>query len=532
MSNKAKLPARAPKVYLQHPFPFCLVYTEFMEYFLSVIEIFYPPVIICLTIVYIILVVQPDFLAKWLLSFVSFFLPGSKFPAISFWNLLDQLKFRRRLIIFFLSIFLSLFIIFDFYLFIYTFPILTTEEDAFFNLLIVFALLVYAVITGTEFFKIGKVEMVEIAHPKERKLQSMLENLSIATGIEKPDLKIVASTNPTAFSIAKFFEYPSIYVTTQLLHISNDNELEGVLGHEIAHILSNRTQDFTLISLLILGLKVSSYFLFLFLLLLISPSLALGWMGYNAAFSFRAFEKISFEDEQYVKLFHLIFTALNPPYILLNFFLVTIFYLFTGDEDFFADVTSVQLNRYTGGIFSVLQKIRSYDEPKQTLPEALSPLYFTKEAAPSGGVTWQPEIETRLEILASIDSFAAVTEVKTKTDLKCPYCKETMEELMVPTTYKYNVKVERCPYCSSVWFDQSELWIVADLVSLSQKPKILVSPPDSTYLCPKCGVGMHLKVHANIPSYYKVYECPVCKGNFMHQGDLVGFGAYRRSTSS
>ncbi len=69
-----------------------------------------------------------------------------------------------------------------------------------------------------------------------KELHRILENLSIASGIQKPRLYIVDDQAPNAFATGRDERHSAVAVTTGLLAILNRTELEGVLAHELSHI--------------------------------------------------------------------------------------------------------------------------------------------------------------------------------------------------------------------------------------------------------------------------------------------------------
>ncbi len=71
-------------------------------------------------------------------------------------------------------------------------------------------------------------------HPR---LHNIVEGLSIAAGIPKPRVYVVPERAPNAFATGRDPEHASIAVTEGLLETMNRVELEGVIGHELAHVV-------------------------------------------------------------------------------------------------------------------------------------------------------------------------------------------------------------------------------------------------------------------------------------------------------
>jgi len=85
------------------------------------------------------------------------------------------------------------------------------------------------------------VTAVAGARQVERKEQApelwrMVENLSITAGLPMPRVYIVPDESPNAFAAGRSPKQAIVAVTTGLLERLDEEELEGVLAHEMSHI--------------------------------------------------------------------------------------------------------------------------------------------------------------------------------------------------------------------------------------------------------------------------------------------------------
>jgi heat shock protein HtpX len=71
---------------------------------------------------------------------------------------------------------------------------------------------------------------------EQPRLHNIVEGLSIAAGIPKPRVYVVPEQAPNAFATGRDPAHSSIAVTEGLLGMMNRVELEGVIGHELAHV--------------------------------------------------------------------------------------------------------------------------------------------------------------------------------------------------------------------------------------------------------------------------------------------------------
>jgi len=77
----------------------------------------------------------------------------------------------------------------------------------------------------------------KVTAQEEPRLHNIVEGLAIAAGIPKPAVYVVPEAAPNAFATGRDPEHSSIAVTQGLLDTMNRVELEGVIGHELSHVL-------------------------------------------------------------------------------------------------------------------------------------------------------------------------------------------------------------------------------------------------------------------------------------------------------
>ena len=74
-------------------------------------------------------------------------------------------------------------------------------------------------------------------HKKDNpRLWRTVENLSITDGLPMPRVFVMNDPAPNAFATGRKPDKSAVCVTTGLLDIMTDNELEGVLAHEMGHV--------------------------------------------------------------------------------------------------------------------------------------------------------------------------------------------------------------------------------------------------------------------------------------------------------
>ena len=91
-----------------------------------------------------------------------------------------------------------------------------------------------------------------VTEEEQPKLHGIIERLSQVGGIPKPrTVAIMDIEAPNAFATGRSPKHATVAVTTGLLNRLNDDELEGVIGHELAHIKNRDVMVMTWASLIV-----------------------------------------------------------------------------------------------------------------------------------------------------------------------------------------------------------------------------------------------------------------------------------------
>jgi len=68
------------------------------------------------------------------------------------------------------------------------------------------------------------------------RFHAIIDRLVAHAGLPKPKLYVLPNASPNAFATGRNPSHAAVAATTGILELMNDEELEGVLAHELAHV--------------------------------------------------------------------------------------------------------------------------------------------------------------------------------------------------------------------------------------------------------------------------------------------------------
>jgi heat shock protein HtpX len=181
----------------------------------------------------------------------------------------------------------------------------------------------------------------EVAIDEEPMLHNVVEEMAIAAGIVKPRVYVIENAALNAFATGMSPARSAIGVTRGLLDTLNREELQGVIGHEMGHIVNWDIRYATAVGVIV---------------------------GLIALVSDAAMRALYFSDRSrnsakagpgavFVMLALVAFAALAPVFALLVQMAVS------RQREFLADATSVRLTRHPQGLISALEKLAASAQP-------------------------------------------------------------------------------------------------------------------------------------------------------------------------
>ncbi len=212
----------------------------------------------------------------------------------------------------------------------------------------------------------------------------MVENLTITAGMKTmPKLYVIDDPAINAFATGRDPEHASIAVTTGALSQLENEELEGVLAHELSHINNYDIRLMTIVIVLV-------------------GSIALIADMFRYASWHRGGGDSDSRSNQVAMIIGLVLIILSPIFAQL------IQLAISRRREYLADASGSMLTRYPEGLARALEKIRDYNQPMQHRNHATAHLYLESPFRSSGTrslASWfstHPPIEDRIRILRTM----------------------------------------------------------------------------------------------------------------------------------
>jgi heat shock protein HtpX len=91
----------------------------------------------------------------------------------------------------------------------------------------------------------------ELTANEEPQLRNIVETLSIGLGIDPPRIHLIDDSAPNAFATGRDPKHASIAVTRGLLDKLDRTETEGVIAHELSHVVNRDIRVMLLVTVLV-----------------------------------------------------------------------------------------------------------------------------------------------------------------------------------------------------------------------------------------------------------------------------------------
>ena len=252
------------------------------------------------------------------------------------------------------------------------------------------ALVIAAVMNFISYFFSDKIALASSgAQPVTReqlpRLYMVMERLAGKANIPVPKLYVVPEAAPNAFATGRNPRHASVAVTQGLLQLMNDDELEGVIAHELSHV---RNYD-----ILITSIAATIAGAITYLASMGRWGMLLGGMGGGR------------DDEREGGGLTMLLMVFLAPFAALLLQM-----LLSRTREYAADETGARMVGQPYGLISALEKLGAYNRriPTTAISPSTSALCIVKPLFGSGTLTslfsTHPPLEDRIAALKQIIS--------------------------------------------------------------------------------------------------------------------------------
>lgn len=228
----------------------------------------------------------------------------------------------------------------------------TLDSPSIFLPVLIFAI-TYA---GISYFASSKMAIAmtgakPITKKQSPRLYRTVENLSITAGMPMPKIYVIDDPAPNAFATGRNPEHGIVGVTTGLLDMMDDTELEGVMAHELSHI---QNYDIRVTSIVIALVTIIAF--------LSDLLLRIGLFG-------------GMDNDSRAGAIGLVISlvaAIIAPLVAMMLQMAV-----SRRREFLADSSGALLTRYPEGLAGALRKIESYARPMRKANNATAHLFMS-----------------------------------------------------------------------------------------------------------------------------------------------------------
>jgi heat shock protein HtpX len=194
----------------------------------------------------------------------------------------------------------------------------------------------------------------ELGEGEEAQLRNIVETLAIGLGIDPPRLYLIDDSAPNAFATGRDAKHASVAVTRGLLDKLDRTELEGVIAHELSHVVNRDIRVLLLVTVLVGTVALLSDWM-----------LRATWYGRG-----RRDDRGRGGGAGIVALVAILLAVLTPIIAQLIQFAVS------RQREYLADASGALLTRYPPGLANALRKIAADREPLEVANKVTASLYI------------------------------------------------------------------------------------------------------------------------------------------------------------
>lgn len=234
----------------------------------------------------------------------------------------------------------------------------------------------------------GAKEVTKEVHPQ---LYNVVEEMKIAAGVPYfPKIYIIDDPAPNAFATGVKPENSAIAVTSGLLSSLNRYELQGVVAHEMSHIVNRDILLMTFAGVMLGVITIMSDIFFRGM-----------YFGGGSRYRSRSSSKSSGQGQVIVMILAIVLAILGPILAQLFYFAIS------RKREYLADASAARLTRYPEGLANALEKIANSTHKLRSANKVTAPMYIVNPLKREGMkladlTSTHPPISERIKILRAL----------------------------------------------------------------------------------------------------------------------------------
>ncbi len=228
-------------------------------------------------------------------------------------------------------------------------------------------------------FAVAASGAVQITKADNPRLWRTVENIAISEGMPMPKVYLIKDEAPNAFASGRDPKHAVVAATTGLLAIMDDNELQGVMAHEMAHVKNYDIRVSTIVFGLVSAVGILADF---FLRMAFYSGNSRSKDSGQLALVLIAFGIVAW-----------IVSALIGPIVSAAV---------SRQREYLADASGAEITRFPEGLQGALGKLRDYGRPMRKASSSMAHMYISDPVKPSVAerlFSTHPPLDKRIERL-------------------------------------------------------------------------------------------------------------------------------------
>ncbi len=223
----------------------------------------------------------------------------------------------------------------------------------------IYAVIQYFAASSLAIAMSGAIEIQKSDNPR---LWRVVENLAIREGMPMPKVYIIPDEAPNAFATGRDPKHAVVAATSGLLSIMDDQELEGIMAHEMGHVKNYDIRVTTIVFGLVSAIGVLADF-----------ALRMAFWGSHGS-------RGRSDNDNQLGVILLVIGIVGSIVAFMIGPLVSA--AVSRQREYLADASGAETTRYPEGLARALQKLGQYGRPMRRASSSMAHMYISDPMKP------------------------------------------------------------------------------------------------------------------------------------------------------